>query len=476
MKKINFLAIFLAQMIGAQSINLIKDIYPGVQGSSPQYLAKYIDKVYFSASNPISGSELWVTDGTTEGTQMVGDQIPGTNGQVPARLTVFNNKIYYSSLLGDTASPSGLYTYDVTNGVKLLSENHKWSSGLMTANNKFYFNANNFLYEVDANDNIKKVSEDVNPNGYAAALNGKLLFGGRPVSSTNYYYQLYSYDGTTTTLLKTINPTNTGGVQNLFYSSALGKVFFSVSYSTTSSEPWVTDGTEAGTFRLKDISSASIYSGSSPSDFTQMGDKVIFVASDFATTGTELYITDGTEAGTKLLKDINPGSSSSSPSKLISLNGKIYFFANGGSNDAQLWATDVTADGTKLTLKLNPGSTTFYLADMVGKDNALYLSAKLGVSPGQELYKVNLAQGDLSVTPLSSKKSSVYPNPTTGELFVESNAKGNFEVYDFTGKLIQKGKIGTDSKINLIAEPGIYQLKTISENAKEKNAYKIIVK
>ena len=106
MKKINFLAIFLAQMIGAQSISLIKDINPGVQGSSPQYLAKYNDKVYFSASNPTYGSELWVTDGTTEGTQLVGDQLPGTSGQLPVNLTVLNNKIYYSSLIGDAASPS----------------------------------------------------------------------------------------------------------------------------------------------------------------------------------------------------------------------------------------------------------------------------------------------------------------------------------------------------------------------------------
>jgi hypothetical protein len=100
----------------------------------------------------------------------------------------------------------------------------------------------------------------------------------------------------------------------------------------------------------------------------------------------------------------------------------------------------------------------------------------LGASPGQELYKIDLSDTNLSVTQLTSKKSSIYPNPTKGELFVENYAKGNFDLYDMSGKLLQKGKIGSDSKINLNAKPGIYQLRTTSESGKENVSTKIIIK
>ena len=476
MKKINFLAIVLAQLVSAQSISLIKDINPGVQGSSPQYLTKYNGNIFFSANNPTLGSEMWFSDGTADGTQVVADFLPGTAGQIPVNLSTFNNKIYYSALVGDSERPTGLYGYDLTNGIKLISENYKFSSSFYSANGKFYFNSGGFLYEMDSNESIKKVSENILPNGQATSMNGKLLFGGRPSSSTNVYYQLYSYDGTTTSLLKTINTTNTGNPQEFFYSPTLNKVFFSASDNTASTEPWISDGTAEGTYRLKDISTASQFASSSPTGFNEVGGKVIFAAAVSGTTGKELYITDGTEAGTKLLKDINPGTASSNPAKFTLLNGKLYFFANGGSNDAQIWETDGTAEGTKLSLRLNPGSTNFFLSEMIVKDNSLFVSAKLGVSPGQELYRVDNLGGTLSVTSLISNKSKVYPNPTTGEIFIDNYAKGNFELFDSSGRLVKKGKIGLDSKADVSSYPGVYQLKATSEDSKDVIIKKVIIK
>lgn len=470
MKKINFLAIFLVNLFYSQSVTLVKDINPGATGSTPQYLTNYNSKIYFSASNGTNGLELWESDGTTAGTKLVQDFVVGSSGQIPSYLTVFNNKIYYSAISG---TPSGLYTYDETNGIKLLNETFKNTSGLFAANNKFYFTST-FLYEMDNNETIKQVSTEVHSNGKYGAVNGKIIFGGKPATSTNNYYQLYVYDGQSTTLLKTINPTSTGIPQNFYYSSALNKVIFSASDNST--EPWISDGTEAGTYKLKDLYSDSDFSSSSPNGFTQVGDKVVFAATNYSNGGIELYVTDGTEAGTKLLKDIYPGSTGSNPSKFTFLNGKVYFFANGGSNDAQLWETDGTAEGTKLTLSLNPGSTNFTIGEMVAKDNVLMVSLKMGVSPGQELYKIDPVAVSLSVDPTSSKKTNLYPNPTHGEVFISNFAKGNFELYDLTGKLVQTGKIGSDSKASLKAQPGIYQLRTTVENGKETTINKVIIK
>lgn len=121
------------------------------------------------------------------------------------------------------------------------------------------------------------------------------------------------------------------------------KTLFSANDGTAGTELWITDGTEAGTFLLKDLNPGS--AGSSPSHFTRVGDKIYFAASD-ATAGHELWVTDGTAAGTHLLADINPGAGSSSPWALTAFGGKLLFRATDGTNGEELWVSDGTAAGT----------------------------------------------------------------------------------------------------------------------------------
>ena len=58
----------------------------------------------------------------------------------------------------------------------------------------------------------------------------------------------------------------------------------------------------------------------------QLGDKLIFKATDKAS-GTEPWVTDGTTAGTGLLKDIFPGTASSTLSGFTVLGDKLIFQA-----------------------------------------------------------------------------------------------------------------------------------------------------
>src|SRR3954468_16756593 len=63
--------------------------------------------------------------------------------------------------------------------------------------------------------------------------------------------------------------------------------------------------------------------GSSPTSFVAMDGLVAFAAT--GATGTELYATDGTSAGTRLVKDINVGAGSSSPAELKFWRDRLYF-------------------------------------------------------------------------------------------------------------------------------------------------------
>ena len=155
---------------------------------------------------------------------------------------------------------------------------------------------------------------------------------------------------------------------------ALGDyLYFSQYDATYGGELWRTDGTDAGTTLVKDIYPGS--NSSSPSDFTPFGGYLYFSAND-GTNGSELWRTDGTAAGTTLVKDIYAGSSSSSPGSLQALGAHLYFSASDVSSGWELWRTDGTAAGTELFNDFGAGDSYVYSLTTIG--STIYLRASLG--------------------------------------------------------------------------------------------------
>ncbi|WP_413467324.1 ELWxxDGT repeat protein [Pleurocapsa sp. FMAR1] len=60
-----------------------------------------------TANDGENGRELWVSDGTTEGTQLVKDINPGGDGSNPSNLTEFNNKLYFRLMMVKMATSYG---------------------------------------------------------------------------------------------------------------------------------------------------------------------------------------------------------------------------------------------------------------------------------------------------------------------------------------------------------------------------------
>ena len=72
--------------------------------------------------------------------------------------------------------------------------------------------------------------------------------------------------------------------------------------------------------------------------------------------GEELWVTDGTAAGTLLLVDVQPGPGSSTPMLLAGDGARAFFSATRSSEGRELWVTDGTAAGTALVRDLQPGA------------------------------------------------------------------------------------------------------------------------
>lgn len=162
-----------------------------------------------------------------------------------------------------------------------------------------------------------------------------------------------------------------------------GLLFFSADDHRSGTELWVSNGLDTGTFLVKDIRPGP--EGSFPADFvrTNVNTRVFFTADD-GTHGTELWKTDGSEAFTTYVRDINPGAAPSSPSFLTKVSTPLFFAADDGVTGIELWTGDPT--GTVLVKDINPGAAGSSPAYLTNVNGTLLFAADDGMS-GTELWK-----------------------------------------------------------------------------------------
>ena len=80
---------------------------------------------------------------------------------------------------------------------------------------------------------------------------------------------------------------------------------------------------------------------------TAVGDVLLFHMEDDIH-GDELWRSDGTAAGTRLVEDIAPDGAGSNPTNLVDVGGILFFIADDGTHGDELWKSDGTDAGTVL--------------------------------------------------------------------------------------------------------------------------------
>lgn len=141
---------------------------------------------------------------------------------------------------------------------------------------------------------------------------------------------------------------------------------------------------------VRDINPIPSNGTSASSQQLDLGSVALFSADD-GIHGRELWATDGTAGGTRLVRDINPGPADSLLYSFTAINGVGYFWADDGTNGLELWHSDGTTAGTYVVANIGPGSAGFAGPVTIARPiatiaNILYFSADDGVS-GQELWR-----------------------------------------------------------------------------------------
>ena len=111
---------------------------------------------------------------------------------------------------------------------------------------------------------------------------------------------------------------------------------------------------------VKDIFAGQVayYQGSNPQYLTAVGDTLFFNANGAYPYGYELWKSDGTEAGTVMVKEISPGYNqyNGGASYLTAAGDTLYFAADDGIHGLELWKSDGTEAGTVMVKDLWPGN------------------------------------------------------------------------------------------------------------------------
>ncbi|MEE9492230.1 MAG: ELWxxDGT repeat protein [Gammaproteobacteria bacterium] len=401
--------------------HLVKDILKGNSSSNIFRLTAVGGALYFSASDGVSGSELWKSDGTETGTYRVKDIVAGSGSSGPNDLQGINGILYFTA--ADSTNKRSLWKSDGTEAGTVPANPqspYQDIAELMNTNGSMIFSAIDSVHgrelwmsdEAFIRAEMTNIAPDVTHSNPEMMINiNDLLyfvaddglwanFGGssgaylvkdiRPEDVVSFngllYFKskggLWKSDGTTagTVLVKAVTPVDDS--DSWWLTTVNGMLYFSASNSHFFKELWKSDGTEAGTVKVKNIAAGpwwkrqSDYRGS----FTNLNGTVYFSAND-GTSGEELWKSDGTESGTILVKDIRAGSADSDPLYFTEMNGVLYFSASDGLNDRQLWKSDGTASGTMpLTFGVSPDGP------LVKLNNTLYFQATNN-QYGKELWK-----------------------------------------------------------------------------------------
>ena len=494
------------------TITLVKDfgpVYPEGEtatGISISNFNQTSDKLFFTrysmrfgTTAPLDAiSELWTSDGTTEGTiKLASYRYAGTSrsafvlsgesgGTYHKYQNSIGNKLIFNGY--DSENPGNTLIMWVSDGTaagtKPLLDNGggKVYGGVFFGtrmNGKYYFGARpqnsidpgGHLYETDGtNSGTKKVNSGLfyMSSNTSEPLNGKMLFWANTV---NENYGLWESDGTDAGTKPFAGLPGTTG-KKTYYLTGIdmandGKqVYFTIqpTAEVKTAEIWATDFTPGNTRKIRD---ESIFLPSK----IELGDGFVYILYWDSNLGAsakfKLGYSDGTFSGTKTLLE-----ESASASSFGLYQNSLYFPQYESKNgflysNVELWSSDGTAENTKMLHDIYPGEVTFYNPpyklssnprSFFVLENVLYFVAKNGNNTNLYRFKSAETSVDAIGSGKNNRSLNVFPNPCTDYVSIHSAGNDEWTLTSLQGKVVMRTELKEGNNVLNVYElpKGIY--------------------
>mgnify|MGYP002013133287 FL=1 len=454
---------------------LIKDIFPGFPSGinlQNRQFAILNNKVYFLANDGVNGNELWVTDGTSNGTQIVKDIFPGSHTSGIVNLTS-NGQYLIFAAQENYNSPTSLWKSDGTMAGTIeiiqidLNKDYGYTMQFLEVNDKFYFQGADKtlngieIWETNGIPENTALTVDIN---HRRSSNPIPAYSDRFITPLNDKSVMFAKDGlhgaepfstngtvNGTFLLKDIMPNDDSSIDlnqipDFNFKKAGGKLFFRALDPLYGYELFMTDGTSANTSIVKNIAPGAESSIVESFLFIEYNDDLYFKAND-QVHGGELWRTDGTETGTFMLKDIylGPGHGIENANYRDGLNyhtvmnGLLYFNADDGVENA-IWKTDGTESGTVKAISIPSSGNNDNGPVVLNSSNGKLYFATNPNNTSYGYFSLNVSDGTQSnITTLGTWLSPVH---------FEYNIIYNNEFYFMVRDGFGLGLMKTDGTVN----------------------------
>lgn len=401
---------------------------------------------------------------------LLADLRPGMDGSEPD----FDNAKQKGNELFFTANPDGqgtrLYKTNGTAITLLEGEDDSWRSFALLGflgDDLIYFSSSWIngiplgIYKTNGTFGAGEliftfnVSDIAIPYWMNIVKDGVMYFYGM---DDNSGYELWRTDGTAagTYMVKDINP----GAESSFlyinneaarqyFAELNGYIYFGAAEPVNGAELWRTDGTEAGTTLVANIEPSQpqiANMGSNPAFFCTYNNAIYFSAYRIVD-GRELWKTDGTSTGTVQVKDIAPGDGS--PANMIEHNGSLYFTAYHPNQGYTVYRSNGTSAGTS-ALKTPDNGGPESPSSYVKFKGKLYFSA----DSGQRLWYTDGTASGTNFLPNGNLFNSGANNllATTNYIYFTANNGGNSGVYRTT-EIPNQISLLTNSSFNATTYP-----------------------
>jgi len=341
--------------------------------------------LYFRANDGVHGFELWKSDGTTDGTSMVLDLVAGKNTGYTWINGMANVNGTFYFILGRTVYK----TNGTAQGTLKLFETDDFyeAKELAVVNNDLYVVDNSYtdrdIYKINESgvSFVTKAGHDEQgyslPTYIIKAGNGIYFVGN---NNGEQAPAIVKSDGTTSGTALVFGLSSVTRDSNpMALTDVNGELFFAATDAQGYQGLWKTDGSEAGTSLIRNF--VQVYEQKSYNSML-----ISSVNNDYR---SQLWKSDGTASGTTMLYDY--GYVYNHPTQFTSFQGVLYFSSITQQNGVELWKTDGTVLGTSLVKDINvagpynPGSFPGYLTPA---GSNLFFTADDGVH-GIELWKTD---------------------------------------------------------------------------------------